>query len=86
VFASWENIEASSAGTNNDACNPLDDEQIEWANIIFVMEKSHRNKLLRRYKKSLIGTRIICLDIPDKYDFMDPALVQILEAKVPRHL
>ncbi|MGV1870475.1 low molecular weight protein tyrosine phosphatase family protein [Agrobacterium rosae] len=86
VFAEWENIEVSSAGTNNDACNPLDHEQIEWADIIFVMEKSHRSKILRKYKKSLICTRLICLDIPDKYDLMDPSLVRILEAKVPPHL
>ena len=40
VFASWPNIEASSAGTNNDAENPLSAELIEWADIVFVMEKT----------------------------------------------
>ncbi|KAA0695787.1 phosphotyrosine protein phosphatase [Neorhizobium sp. P12A] len=86
VFSTWQNIEVSSAGTNHDACNPLDDEQIAWADIIFVMEKSHRNKVLRKYRKSLIGKRLICLDIPDDYEFMDPTLVRIPEATVPRHL
>ncbi|KAA0700051.1 phosphotyrosine protein phosphatase [Neorhizobium sp. P12A] len=86
VFSGWENIKVSSAGTNNDACNPLSSDQIEWADIIFVMEKSHRNKVLRQYKKSLIGKRLVCLDIPDDYDYMDPALIRILEAKIPRYL
>jgi predicted protein tyrosine phosphatase len=86
VFATWENIEVSSAGTNNNACNPLGLEQIEWADIIFVMEKSHRNKIFRKFKKYLIGKRLICLEIPDEYDFMDPSLVRMLQSKVPRHL
>src|ERR1700712_181485 len=79
VFSAWDGVETLSAGTNNDACNPLDGEQIEWADIIFVMEKTHRNKVLRKYKKSLNGKRLVCLDIPDDYDYMDPALVRILE-------
>ena len=35
---------------------------------------------------SLKGARVICLDIPDDYEFMDPELVRLLEAKVPRYL
>ena len=86
VFARWDNLEVSSAGTNNDAVNPLDGEQIEWADIIFVMEKAHRNKVQQKYKKFLLGKRLICLDIPDDYEFMDPELVKILQARVPRYL
>jgi predicted protein tyrosine phosphatase len=29
---------------------------------------------------------LICLGIPDDYEFMDPELVRILEARVPRFL
>jgi predicted protein tyrosine phosphatase len=86
VFSGREDIEVSSAGTNNDACNPLDAEQVEWADIIFVMEKAHRGKITRKFRKSLNGKRIICLDIPDDYEFMDPMLVSLLERKVPRYL
>ena len=86
VFADWPGIEVSSAGTNNDAENPLSEEQIEWADIVFVMEKAHRNKVQSKYRSALKGKRIICLDIPDDYDFMDPMLVQLLKAKVPPYL
>jgi predicted protein tyrosine phosphatase len=41
------------------------------------MEKTHRNKVLRKYKKSLNGKRLVCLDIPEDYSYMDPALVRI---------
>lgn len=86
VFASWPDIEVSSAGTNNDAENPLSTELIEWADIVFVMEKAHRTKVQSKYRSALKDKRLICLHIPDDYDFMDPALVQLLKAKVPRHL
>lgn len=86
VFADWPGIETSSAGTNNDAENPLSSEEIEWADIVFVMEKAHRSKIQARYRWSLKGKRLICLDIPDDYAFMDPALVELLKVKVPPHL
>ncbi|MDH6230630.1 putative protein tyrosine phosphatase [Mesorhizobium soli] len=86
VFSRRRDIEVESAGTNHDAENPLTPELVEWADIIFVMEKMHRAKLQQKFRKSLKSARIICLDIPDNYQFMDPALVQLLEERVPRYL
>jgi len=50
------------------------------------MENSHRNKLSKKFRAHLQGKRVICLDIPDEYDYMDPVLVQLLRIKVPRFL
>lgn len=86
VFSQYPGIEAMSAGTNNDAVTPLDGELVEWADVIFVMERAHLNKLRARFKRHLNGRRVVCLDIPDDYDFMDPALVRLLQAKVGRYL
>lgn len=82
VFASWPGVEADSAGLGNDANVPLSVEQLEWATIIFVMEKAHRSRLSAKFKKHLNGKKIICLDIPDEYEYMQPELVELLEAKV----
>ncbi len=82
VFADYPGIECSSAGTNHDADNPLTPELIEWAEIIFVMEKVHRKKLASRFRRQLANKRVIMLDIPDEYDYMDPGLVRLLRAKV----
>jgi predicted protein tyrosine phosphatase len=86
VFASWPGIVTSSAGLNHDAENPVTPELLEWADIIFVMERAHRNKLSARFKQHLRTARVICLDIPDEFEFMSPDLVQLLKARVPRHL
>jgi predicted protein tyrosine phosphatase len=64
-----------------DANVPLSPEQIAWADIIFVMEKAHRARLSAKFGKHLNGKRVVCLDIPDDYDFMQPELVRLLEAK-----
>ena len=86
VFAPWPGIETSSAGLNHDADNPVTPELLQWADLIFVMERAHRAKLSAKFKHHLGKARIVCLDIPDDYAFMDPALVDILKAKVARHL
>lgn len=86
VFADWPGIETASAGLNHDAENPLTPELLQWADIVFVMERMHRNKLSARFKPHLGDTRVVCLEIPDDYAYMDPDLIELLKARVPRHL
>ncbi len=86
VFSTWSGIETDSAGLGADAELVLSPEQIKWADVIFVMEKAHRKKLSTKYKRYLDGKRVICLDIPDEYEYMQPELVQLLEARVGRFL
>lgn len=47
------------------------------------MEKQHRNKVGKKFRKNLNGKRVLVLNIPDDFDFMQPEIAQILEAKVP---
>lgn len=82
VFTVYPGIECASAGTNHDADNPLTPELIEWAEIIFVMEKTHQKKLTSKFKRHLAHARIVCLDIPDYYAYLDPELVRLLKDKV----
>ena len=86
IFADRTDIAVSSAGTNHDAENPLDLEQVEWADMIVVMEKHHRNKIQKRFHSTLKSKRLIVLDVPDDFDFMDEALVRLLHVKMQRFL
>jgi predicted protein tyrosine phosphatase len=61
-------------------------ELLDWADIVLVMEASHRTKLTAKFGAQLRGKKVASLDIPDDYDFMAPALVELLMAKVPKHL
>jgi len=84
VFSAYKDVQAIGAGTNKDAETPVSGDLIEWADIILVMEKTHRNKVAKKYKKLLKDKRLISLDIPDNYDCMQPELIQILKTKVAR--
>lgn len=86
VFSTRVGTEVTSAGLDNDADVPCTPELLEWADIVFVMERTHRSKLTRRFKKYLKNARVVCLDIPDNYGFMQPELVQLLHARVGPHL
>lgn len=47
------------------------------------MEKAQRSKLRHKFRPQLRGKRVVCLDIPDDYDYMAPALEALLQARVP---
>lgn len=84
VFSEYEGVKAIGAGTNSDAETTVSGDLVEWADIILVMEKMHRNKVSKKFKELLKNKRIITLDIPDNYESMQPELVQLLKAKVSR--
>jgi predicted protein tyrosine phosphatase len=82
VFRDYEGLETDSAGLDSDAEVFLCSEVLEWADIVFVMEQTHRSKLSKQFQPWLKGKRVVCLNIPDKYRYMDPALIKILQRKV----
>jgi len=86
VFSQYEGIEAIGCGTNSDAETPISGDLIEWADIVLVMEKTHRNKVSKKFKELLKNKKLVCLDIPDNYDRMDPMLIRLLENRVSKHV
>lgn len=83
VFSEYAGLEVDSAGIDRDAEVPVGMESVEWADIIFVMEKTHQRKLQDKFKSSsaLHNKRIVCLNIPDNYAYMQPELIVLLEKK-----
>ena len=82
LFAEHPDLDVLSAGLNKDSDNPVTPEVLQWADKIFVMEKSHKARLRRNFSPWLKDKRVISLDIPDNYEFMAPELVQLLQRKV----
>jgi len=86
IFAGHPHVEVRSAGLDSNAVRTVSEEDLLWSECIFVMERSHRNRLLKKYRALVKGKRIICLDIPDIYERMDPELVGLLLDRVGRYL
>ncbi len=86
IFRDYPGVETDSAGLSPDAELRLSAEQVEWASVIFVMEPIHRQRLQKNFSKLLAGKKVVVLGIPDDYDFMDPALVALLEVRCAPYL
>ena len=83
IFSNVDDWEVYSAGISNDAEVHVSVEDIEWADFIFVMEKSHKKKLSSKFGRVIKDQKVISLDIPDDYEYMDEKLIEILQSKVP---
>ena len=68
-------------GARADADTQVCVEQLEWAGIVFVMERAHKARLTARFGARLKHKKIVCLDIPDRYTYMQPELIALLERK-----
>lgn len=84
VFASLPGWETDCAGLGADADIPVSAEQLDWATHIAVMEKHQLARLRRTQGKRVSGRRLICLDIPDDYAFMQPELIALLKQRIAR--
>lgn len=83
---SQKGFKARSAGTSPSAKRTVTANDINWASHIFVMEKKHKQRLLAKFTRLIEYKKIIILDIPDDYQFMDEELVSILDESVEHHL
>lgn len=82
LFSNDPRFEVKSAGVKDTARVPVTRELLEWADYILVMEKSHRNKIREKYEDIYQNKRIINLEIPDIYPYMDERLQNLLKIKM----
>jgi predicted protein tyrosine phosphatase len=82
MFKGHPVIVARSAGTSLSARHRISHADIDWADVIMVMEGKHRDRILADYARLVEDTPIHVLDIPDEYKYMDPELIEMLEHTV----
>jgi len=82
LFEGSPHYQVRSAGTQPEARIVITAGHIGWADIIFVMEKSHLNRMRVKYAEALEGKEVIVLGIPDDYAYMQPELVEELKARL----
>jgi len=86
LFAQSVRFQARSAGTQSQARIRVTAGLVGWADVIFVMERVHEQKVRERFPEELTGRRLICLQVPDDYEFMEESLVEELESRLTMHL
>jgi predicted protein tyrosine phosphatase len=82
IFSAMDGIEVSSAGTSDDAECVVSADLLNWADRVLVMEASQKKHLSAYFASALKNKKIVYLNIPDRYEFMQPELIEVLWAKV----
>jgi predicted protein tyrosine phosphatase len=82
IYETDNRFEVKSAGTDNTANTVLSEEILNWSDSVVVMEKHHRNHIRKHFPNIYKEKRIVCLYIPDDYDYMQTELIGILKEKV----
>jgi len=86
VWRKHPDINARSAGTSPKARKTVSSSDIRWADIIFVMEQKHKNRLKAEFTRMLDHKPLHVLDIPDEFKYMDEELVKELEISVSAYI
>lgn len=86
IYKNDPDIHTKSAGTEPSARIKLTAGIIKWANVIFVMEKKHRQRIQENFPEESHSKKIIVLNIADEYQFMDEELISEIRAGVEPYL
>jgi predicted protein tyrosine phosphatase len=86
IFCKRQDLDVRSAGTEEDALVRVNALMLDWAEKIFVMDPLQLEALRRMFPTHPALDRIVCLDIPDEFVFLQPKLVELLQEKVPPYL
>ena len=82
LYCDKPGLEVRSAGISSSATCPLSEKLLEWADLVFVMERHQRDWISEVYPDSSDRKTIINLHIRDEYEYMDPLLAFLLEAQL----
>jgi predicted protein tyrosine phosphatase len=78
-------LQVRSAGTQPDARIVVTEGHLGWADLVVCMEKSHLNRLRRKFPEAMQARRTVCLHLPDDYEYMQPELIDELRARLANH-
>lgn len=82
IYKNDNRFDVKSAGTAKTAKTVLTRELLDWADSIIVMEKHHRNYIRSHFSDIYRNKKIVCLYIPDEYDYMQMELIDTLKEKI----
>lgn len=85
IFKNDSRFNVRSAGLSPKSDRKISEADLNWADLVLVMETEHRTKIRDLYRH-LELPNIEVLHIPDEYDFMDEELVDLISDKINHSL
>ena len=86
MYEGFQGYIVRSAGTSDNARIKVNEGHVGWADIIFVMEKRHKELLQDRFPAVIREKKVVCLHIGDEYQFMDSNLQDVLKERLRPHI
>jgi predicted protein tyrosine phosphatase len=86
LYSGAAGIRARSAGLSDLARVQLTEELLDWADTVFVMDQRLQRLLRRRFATALTSKELVCLDVPDDFQFGQSELVAILRERLTPYL
>ncbi|HQV99872.1 MAG TPA: hypothetical protein PLZ91_06090, partial [Bacteroidia bacterium] len=81
IFKNDSRFKIRSVGLSPSSDRKISENDLRWANIVFVMEQDQREKIWDIYKNITLPN-IEVLNIEDDYEFMDPELIEMLTERI----
>jgi predicted protein tyrosine phosphatase len=78
IYRNDARLEVRSAGVRSEAKRRVSENDLRWADIVYVMEREHKLWITTRFEEVPLPT-IDVLDIPDDFEYMDPELQEMLK-------
>ena len=85
IFRGTPGWSVKSAGTERSARVRLTAGLIGWADVLVAMERKHVDRIRAGFADVLPGKRLICLRIPDDWEYMNPELIELLRGRMAEH-
>jgi predicted protein tyrosine phosphatase len=81
LFRNNNEIRVRAVGLSENSLRKVTINDIEWAEVILVMEQKHKSRLVGLFTGAKFS-RIEVAEIEDRYEYMDPELCEILLKKI----
>mgnify|MGYP006306562241 FL=1 len=74
-------FEVRSAGTDALFGREVTSGDLQWADLVVVMESRHEHKIRRYFPEESSGVKLVVLDIPDIYQYMEITLQREIRSR-----
>ena len=86
VYRSRPDLEVRAAGLKDYVRVPLTSELMNWADLVFVFSKRQQRIIEARFSNRTDSKRVVCVNVPDRFEYKSPELISKLTAKLCPYL
>ena len=85
IYRNDRRIKVRSAGVSSKSSHQISMDDLSWADLVVAMERRYKSRIAERFRDHPLP-RIVSLDIPDEFQYMDEELIKLLREGVEFHL